>query len=38
VTLLSGEPKTVAEEAAFAYMDIEAVVAASRRARGRRSG
>jgi tRNA-splicing ligase RtcB len=29
VTLLSGDPKTVAEEAAFAYKDIEAVMAAS---------
>ena len=29
VALLSGDPKTVAEEAAFAYEDIEAVMAAS---------
>jgi tRNA-splicing ligase RtcB len=29
VTLLSGDPKTVAEEAPFAYKDIEAVMAAS---------
>jgi tRNA-splicing ligase RtcB len=29
VMLLSGEPGTVAEEAAFAYKDIEAVMAAS---------
>ena len=29
VTLLSGDPKTVAEEAAFAYKDIETVMAAS---------
>jgi len=29
VSLLSGDPKTVAEEAAFAYKDIEAVMAAS---------
>jgi len=29
VALLSGDPKTVAEEAAFAYKDIEAVMAAS---------
>jgi RNA-splicing ligase RtcB len=29
VTLLSGDPKTVAEEVAFAYTDIEAVKAAS---------
>ena len=29
VTLLSGDPKTVAEEAAFAYKDIEAVMPAS---------
>jgi tRNA-splicing ligase RtcB len=29
VTLLSGDPKTVAEEAAFAYKDIEVVMAAS---------
>ena len=30
VALHSGDPKTVAEEAAFAYKDIEAVMAASR--------
>src|SRR5205814_8283653 len=29
VTLHSGDPKTVAEEAAYAYKDIEAVMAAS---------
>ena len=29
VSLLSGDPKTVAEEAPFAYKDIEAVMAAS---------
>ena len=29
VVLLSGYPATVAEEAAFAYKDIEAVMAAS---------
>ena len=29
VALHSGDPKTVAEEAAFAYKDIEAVMAAS---------
>jgi tRNA-splicing ligase RtcB len=29
VALHSGEPKTVAEEAAFAYKDIETVMAAS---------
>jgi RNA-splicing ligase RtcB len=29
VTLLSRDPKTVAEEAAFAYKDIEVVMAAS---------
>jgi RNA-splicing ligase RtcB len=29
VVLLSGEPETVAEEASFAYKDIEAVMAAS---------
>ena len=29
VALLSGDPATVAEEAAFAYKDIEAVMAAS---------
>ena len=29
VSLLSGDPTTVAEEAAFAYKDIEAVMAAS---------
>jgi tRNA-splicing ligase RtcB len=29
VSLLSGDPGTVAEEAAFAYKDIEAVMAAS---------
>jgi tRNA-splicing ligase RtcB len=29
VALFSGDPKTVAEEAAFAYKDIEAVIAAS---------
>jgi tRNA-splicing ligase RtcB len=29
VTLHSGDPKTVAEEAAFAYKDIESVMAAS---------
>jgi RNA-splicing ligase RtcB len=30
VALHSGDPKKVAEEAAFAYKDIEAVMAASR--------
>ena len=29
VALLIGDPKTVAEEAAFAFKDIEAVMAAS---------
>jgi tRNA-splicing ligase RtcB (3'-phosphate/5'-hydroxy nucleic acid ligase) len=29
VALISGDPGTVAEEAAFAYKDIEAVMAAS---------
>ena len=29
VALHSGDPKTVAEEAAYAYKDIEAVMAAS---------
>ena len=29
VALARGDPKTVAEEAAFAYKDIEAVMAAS---------